>query len=150
VDQTVDRTGHSRLDLGVKIFVDSADPHELKRLAASFTRGITTNPSLFLQAGARNFELHAQALLAAAENRILCLPVTGNGREELRAQARWISNLGSNVYVKVPLVHRDGSRLTDIIAELTADGIRVNVTAMMTGSLIPASTPQALSARLCN
>ena len=52
--------------------------------------------------------------------------------EEIRRQARLIATWGENVYVKVPVTTTEGESLAAVARELSEDGIKVNVTALMT------------------
>ena len=47
-------------------------------------------------------------------------------------QARLISAWGENVYVKIPVTNTKAESTASVISELTADGVKLNVTALMT------------------
>ena len=47
-------------------------------------------------------------------------------------QARLIASWGDNVYVKIPVTNTQGVPSDDVIRELSADGVHLNVTALMT------------------
>jgi transaldolase len=51
---------------------------------------------------------------------------------EMVRQARLIASWGDNVYVKVPVTNTAGVPSYDVIRELSADGVHLNVTALMT------------------
>jgi transaldolase len=50
----------------------------------------------------------------------------------MQRQARKISGWQENVYVKVPITNTRGHSAVPIIKELAADGIRLNITAILT------------------
>ena len=49
----------------------------------------------------------------------------------MRAQAREISSWGENVYVKIPVTNTAGESMAPLITELSGEGIKVNVTAIL-------------------
>ena len=51
---------------------------------------------------------------------------------EIRRQARMIAGWGENVYVKIPVTTTTGASLAPLVRELSEDGVKVNVTALMT------------------
>jgi transaldolase len=51
---------------------------------------------------------------------------------EIERQARLIATWGENVYVKVPVTNTRGQPSAAVVRSLAADGIKVNVTALMT------------------
>ena len=52
--------------------------------------------------------------------------------EGMIRQARLIAGWGRNVYVKVPVTNTKGESMAAVIEQLTADGVQLNVTALMT------------------
>jgi transaldolase len=55
-------------------------------------------------------------------------------------QARLIASWGSNVYVKIPVTDTRGKSTAAVVRELTASGVHVNVTALMTLTQVEAVT----------
>ena len=53
-------------------------------------------------------------------------------------QARLIASWGENVYVKIPVTNTQGEPSDDVIRELSADGVHLNVTALMTTAQVEA------------
>ena len=56
-------------------------------------------------------------------------------------QALEISSWGDNVYVKIPITNTKGYRSIDLVRKLTAAGVKVNVTAIMTLEQVKAIVP---------
>ena len=50
----------------------------------------------------------------------------------MRAQALEIASWGPNVYVKIPVTTTTGASMAALVADLSASGVQVNVTALMT------------------
>jgi transaldolase len=52
--------------------------------------------------------------------------------DEMARQARLLASWGPNVYVKVPVTDTTGRSTRSVVEQLTADGVQLNVTALMT------------------
>lgn len=50
----------------------------------------------------------------------------------MRRQAKLIASWGENVYVKIPVTTTSGEPMTELVHDLSHDGVKVNVTAMFT------------------
>ena len=55
---------------------------------------------------------------------------------EMARQARTIAAWGKNVYVKIPVTNTLGQSTASIIAELSREGIRLNITALLSLSQV--------------
>jgi transaldolase len=123
-------------DLGtlrVQIFADGADVRELLALARRpDIAGFTTNPTLMRKAGVRDYKAFALTLLDAIPDRPVSFEVLADDFDEMERQAREIASWGANVYVKVPITDTRGVPSAPVVRRLVADGIRVNVTAILT------------------
>jgi transaldolase len=120
-------------DLGIRIFADGADRPGIAELAAKpWIRGFTTNPTLMRKAGVEDYESFARDVLKLVPDRPISFEVFSDEEDEMKAQARLISSWGENVYVKIPVTNTRGQSSRSIVSELAAEGIKLNVTAMMT------------------
>jgi transaldolase len=123
----------SLADLKVKIFADGADKTgilELQRLP--YIKGFTTNPTLMRKAGVRDYEAFAAEILAHITDRPVSFEVFADEEAEMERQARRIASWADNVYVKIPVTNTRGMAMYDLASRLSADGIRVNITALLT------------------
>ncbi len=59
----------------------------------------------------------------------------------MESQALEISSWGDNVYVKIPITNTRGDSSAKLVAELSRQGVRVNVTAMMTIEQVKSVVP---------
>jgi transaldolase len=119
--------------LAVKIFADGADLASMLELYRQpHIKGFTTNPTLMRQAGISNYGAFAQRVLKAIPDRPISFEVFSDEFEEMERQAREIAGWGENVYVKVPVTNTRGEPSYDLVRRLSTDGVRVNVTALMT------------------
>jgi|SRR5688572_8522663 transaldolase len=120
-------------DLRVKIFADGADLDSIRRLAADDRiTGFTTNPTLMKAAGVRDYKAFALDVLQIIGDRPVSFEVFADDLPTMAAQALEIASWGSNVYVKIPVSTTRGEFTGPIIASLSAAGVKLNVTAVMT------------------
>ncbi len=117
----------------VKLFADGADLEGILALYADpEIRGFTTNPTLMRQAGIADYEMFARRLLEAVPDRPISLEVFADDAADMERQAVKISAFGDNVYVKIPITNTQGEFMGPLLGRLVADGVKVNVTALMT------------------
>ncbi|HEX4348404.1 MAG TPA: transaldolase [Vicinamibacterales bacterium] len=120
-------------DLKVKIFGDGADLHSMLTLYQKpFIKGFTTNPTLMNKAGIRDYRAFAKDALKAIPDRPISFEVFSDDLKDMERQAREIATWGPHVYVKIPVTNTKRERATDLVRRLSHDGIKVNVTAIMT------------------
>ncbi|HET7515171.1 MAG TPA: transaldolase [Gaiella sp.] len=119
--------------ISTKVFADGADLAQILELAGDpRISGFTTNPSLMWKAGLTDYSEFARSLLERITDKPISFEVVADDAEQIGRQARVISTWGDNVYVKVPVTTSKGESLAPLVRELSEDGIRVNVTALMT------------------
>jgi transaldolase len=117
----------------VKLFADGADIAGILALYADpAIRGFTTNPTLMRQAGIDDYESFARSLLEAVTDRPISLEVFADDAVDMERQAVKIASWGDNVYVKIPVTNTQREFMGPLLRRLVADGVKVNVTAMMT------------------
>jgi transaldolase len=120
-------------DLKVKMFADGADKAAMLQLYANpLVKGFTTNPTLMRKAGITDYGAFARDILAAIPDRPLSLEVFADEFPEMERQARLITSWGENVYVKIPVTNTRCEPALDLIRRLSHEGIKLNVTALMT------------------
>jgi transaldolase len=131
-------------DLGlkhVKIFADGADLEGMVTLAERpEIAGFTTNPTLMRKSGITDYESFAHKVLAAITDRPISFEVFADDPDGMIRQARLIASWAPNVFVKVPVTDTQGTSTTSVIETLTADGVQLNVTALMTVAQVDAVT----------
>jgi transaldolase len=120
-------------DLHVKIFADGADLAQMLALyRLPFVRGFTTNPTLMHKAGVRDYKTFAREVLAAIPDRPISFEVFSDEFPEMERQARDIAGWGEQVYVKIPITNTRREPSYDLVHRLSHDGVKVNVTAVIT------------------
>jgi transaldolase len=119
--------------LRVQIYADGARFEEMQKLADDpQVKGFTTNPTLMKQSGIRDYPAFARAVLRSIADKPVSFEVLADDPADIRRQALTIADWGANVYVKVPVTNSEGLPLTDVIADLSQRGVKVNVTAVFT------------------
>jgi len=117
----------------VQLFADGADLDALRFLASDERlTGFTTNPTLMRKAGVTDYLAFAREALAVVAPRPLSLEVLADDWGEMARQARVLSNLAPNAWVKIPCSTCDGKSTMPLVRRLAAEGIRLNVTAILT------------------
>jgi transaldolase len=127
----------------VKIFADGADKASILELARNpLIQGFTTNPTLMRKAGVKDYEAFCREMVAAIPDRPFSFEVFSDEFAEMEDQALRIASWGLNVYVKIPITNtrRESSAL--LIHRLARQGVKVNVTAVMTMDQVDAVLPQ--------
>ena len=124
-------------DLKVKIFADGADKAGIVELAKNrYVKGFTTNPTLMRKAGITHYEAFARDLLESIAGYPISFEVFADENAEMLRQARIIAAWGENVYVKIPVTNTQRQTTAAVIRELTQNGIKLNVTALMTAAQV--------------
>ena len=117
----------------IKIFADGANLEEMVRAYRSGTvQGFTTNPTLMRKAGVSDYESFARKVLGEIPDLPISFEVFSDEMSEMARQARKIAEWGRNVYVKIPVTNTRGEFTGRVIKGLSEDGIKLNVTAMLT------------------
>ena len=120
-------------ELRIKIFADGADKAGMLEMYRNpLIAGFTTNPTLMRKAGVTDFEAFARDILSAIPDRPISFEVFSDDFAEMERQARLITTWGDNVYVKIPVTDTKGTSAAPLVAKLASDGIKLNVTALLT------------------
>ena len=120
-------------DLPVKIFADGADLESIIDLYRKpFIKGLTTNPTLMRKVGIRDYETFARTVLEEVRSKPISFEVFSDEFPEMRRQAIKIRDWQNNVYVKIPVTNTRGESAVPLIEELVGEGVKLNVTAILT------------------
>jgi len=119
--------------LPIKIFADGADLEGIKELYQKpFIHGLTTNPTLMRKVGVSDYETFARSVLEHVTDKPISFEVFSDEFPEMRRQALKIRDWQDNVYVKIPITNTRGESALPLIADLVEQGVKVNVTAILT------------------
>lgn len=120
-------------ELRVKIFADGADRAGMLEMAAKpFISGLTTNPTLMRKTGITDYRGFALDILREIPDKPISFEVFSDEFAEMERQALQIAGWGKNVYVKIPVSNTKREPSYELVRKLSAAGVKVNVTALMT------------------
>lgn len=130
------------MELKVKLFADGADKLGILEMYKNpLISGFTTNPTLMKVAGIKDYRLFALDILSEIKDRPISFEVFSDDIIEMEKQALDIASWGSNVYVKIPITNTKDESCASLIETLSENGVKVNVTAMMTVSQVKRVLP---------
>ncbi len=120
-------------DITIKIFADGADIKSMKdEYHKRLVKGFTTNPTLMKKAGVKDYISFLNELVREIPDMPLSFEVFSDDFATMEREAIKLSSLGENINVKIPITNTKGESSAKLIHDLTAQGVRVNVTAMLT------------------
>ena len=119
--------------LKIKIFMDGADIESIEKSAEKypFVKGFTTNPTLMRKSGVLDYKDFALRAIGVSRGAPISFEVFSDEFEDMERQSRIISSWGENVFVKIPISNTKGESSSRLIERLSGDGIRLNVTAIL-------------------
>ena len=130
------------MELKVKLFADGADKSGILEMYKNpLISGFTTNPTLMKVAGIKDYRSFALDILSEIKDRPISFEVFSDDIIEMEKQALDIASWGSNVYVKIPITNTKNESCASLIENLSENGVKVNVTAMMTISQVKTILP---------
>lgn len=125
--------------LPIKIFADGADLEGIVDLYRKpFIKGLTTNPTLMRKVGIADYEAFARSVLESVTEKPISFEVFSDEFPEMRRQALKIRDWQDNVYVKIPITNTRAESAIDLIRDLAAEGVKLNVTAILTRGQVEA------------
>ncbi len=128
-------------DLSVKLFADGANLTQMAELATHpFIQGFTTNPTLMRKANVQDYRSFALDVLRIIPDRPVSFEVFSDDFAEMERQAEEMASWGEQVYVKIPVMNTRGEFSGPLIKKLSAAGVKLNVTALMTLEQVEAVT----------
>ena len=120
-------------NLEIAIYSDGADVREMIAARdAGLVKGFTTNPTLMRKSGISDYEAFAKEVLEAIGSMPISFEVFADAFDEMERQARKIATWGDAVYVKIPVTNTRGESAVPLIRTLSASGVKLNVTAILT------------------
>ena len=113
------------------IYLDGADLKTMRELEP-LVQGFTTNPSLMKQAGITNYQRFVRQALLEAKGKPISFEVFADDLSQMESQARVLTSMGPNVYVKIPVTNTKGESTNYLCRKLNMEGVKLNVTAVFT------------------
>ena len=120
-------------NLNVEVFADGADIEEMKAAYKNKqVDGFTTNPSLMAKAGVTDYKAFAEEAVREIPDASISFEVFADDLETMAKEAEILKQYGDNVFVKIPVVNTKGESTISLIKKLSAENVRLNVTAVYT------------------
>jgi transaldolase len=120
-------------ELRVKVFADGANLEKIRELASDpIIQGFTTNPTVMRKAGVTDYQAFAREALEVVGDRPISFEVFADDFDAMGREARILAELGDSVYVKIPVTDTSGNSSADLASNLSAAGIKLNVTGLFT------------------
>ena len=119
--------------LQIAVYADGADVREM--IAArqgGIVNGFTTNPTLMRKSGITDYASFAREALDATGGMPISFEVFADDFDEMERQAKLIATWGEAVFVKIPITNTKGESSIPLIARLSAAGVKLNITAILT------------------
>ena len=82
--------------------------------------------------GLTDYETFARAVLKEVKSKPISFEVFSDDFPEMRRQALKIHDWQDNVYVKIPITNTSGESSVPLIQQLTGEGVKLNITALLT------------------
>ncbi|MDQ3282445.1 MAG: transaldolase [Acidobacteriota bacterium] len=120
-------------NLRIAIYADGADVRDmLAARDAGIVKGFTTNPTLMRKSGVTDYAAFAKEALAATGDMPISFEVFADDFDEMERQAKLIATWGEPVFVKIPITNTKGESAVPLIHRLSAAGVKLNITAILT------------------
>ena len=121
----------------MKFLVDTAMTADIKRLAGQdAVVGSTSNAKIAVSQGVTDYQRFVQELAPYADELDISIsPPRADSNEQLLTDARRILSLGA-FRIKIPVCTTSGASTAEAIVPLLDDGVKLNVTAVMSAEQI--------------
>lgn len=121
------------MNLKVKLFADGAEKAGMLEMYNNpLISGFTTNPTLMRKAGITNYKSFALDILSVIKDKPISFEVFSDDFGEMETQAKEIASWADNVYVKIPITNTKAESSYELVENLCAAGVKLNVTALLT------------------
>ncbi len=121
-------------EIGIKIFADGANINDMiVKYKEGMVDGFTTNPTLMAKAGVKDYNEFLKSAVKEMPNTDISVEVFSDEFSEMKEQALKLVSYGKDtIRVKIPITNTRGESSLPLIRELLNEGVRLNVTAILT------------------
>ena len=116
----------------IELYADGLNLDEFGKNYGIEIDGYTFNPSIFRKNGATDYLEYSKKVVSKSENKPVSLEVFADEKNEMIKQAKILSGLSNNIYVKIPITFTNGKFTTEVLIELVKLNIKLNITALFT------------------
>jgi transaldolase len=103
-------------------------------------QGFTFNPTLMRNAGVIDYGKFCQNICELTDKPV-SFEVLADDFDEMKKEARILSDFGDNVYVKIPVMNSKGESSFRLIQDLSFEEIKINITAVFTADQVQIIEP---------
>ena len=114
----------------IKIFYDGVSIEKYADLP--YVEGFTTNTSFVYQANVDDYRQFIEEYCKKSKGLPCSFQIWSDSDYEIIRQAKEISSISDNIYVKIPIIKCNGDSNSDVIRQIIETGIKVNITAVHT------------------
>src|SRR5699024_7832586 len=120
-------------NLNVEVFADGADIEEMKAAYKNKqVDGFTTNASIMAKAGVTEYKAFDEEAVREILDASISFEVFADDLEVMQIEAKILKQYGYNVFVKIPILNTKGESTISLIKKLSANNVRLNITAVYT------------------
>ena len=116
----------------IELYADGLNPNEFNEDFGIEIDGYTFNPSLFKKNNAKDYLDYSKKILEKSNKKPVSLEVFADDQDNMINQAKILSKLGNNVYVKIPITFTNKVFTTVVLEELVKEKVKLNITALFT------------------
>ena len=116
----------------IQLFADGLNLDEFNKDYGIEIDGYTFNPSIFKKNGTKNYLDFSKQAAIKSNNKPLSLEVFADEKKEMVKQAKILSDLSKNIFVKIPITFTNKKYTTEVLNELVKLKIKLNITAIFT------------------
>ena len=116
----------------IELYADGLSLNEFNDDFGIEIDGYTFNPSLFKKNNAKNYLDYSKRILEKSKNKPVSLEVFADDEDSMINQAKILSKLNNNVYVKIPITFTNKNFTTAVLEELVKENVKLNITALFT------------------
>ncbi len=125
----------------IQLYADGFNLEDFNQDYSIEIDGYTFNPSLFKKNGAKDYLEYSKKILDQSKNKPVSLEVFADDEKNMITQAKILSTLGANVYVKIPITFTNQQSTINVIQNLVDHKIKMNITAIFTADQIKKILP---------
>ncbi len=114
----------------IDIYLDGLSIDEIKKYKSSQVKGYTYNPTLMSKINTKNYLNTCKKLSNITYPKPISLEVIADDEKSMINQAKILSKINNNIYVKIPITYTNGKYTTKVIKELVKLNIKLNITAI--------------------
>lgn len=124
-------------NLKIKLFADGANLVDMLQMHKNgIVQGFTTNPTLMRKSYIKDYKQFIKSVVNEIPDMPVSFEVISDDIKNMEKEARKIASFGDNIYVKIPVTNTKGEFNSFLIQRLSYDGIKLNVTAILTSNQV--------------